>query len=125
MSETLKGQAPLFGGSTGGLLTKALVEERYAITWSSPKEQVFEMPISRCKIPLDRSFSSACGAATEFSAIALNSCTTFYRTNPIHQRCANASNYESLLERLALYSAFLRIPFRAQNRQLDLLPPER
>ncbi|MBW4538822.1 MAG: photosystem I reaction center subunit II [Myxacorys chilensis ATA2-1-KO14] len=46
MSETLKGQAPLFGGSTGGLLTKALVEERYAITWSSPKEQVFEMPIS-------------------------------------------------------------------------------
>lgn len=46
MSETLKGQAPLFGGSTGGLLTKALVEERYAITWSSPKEQVFEMPMS-------------------------------------------------------------------------------
>ncbi len=46
MSETLTGQAPLFGGSTGGLLTKALVEEKYAITWSSPKEQVFEMPMS-------------------------------------------------------------------------------
>ncbi|BAS57324.1 MULTISPECIES: photosystem I reaction center subunit II PsaD [Leptolyngbya] len=45
MSETLTGQAPLFGGSTGGLLTKALVEEKYAITWSSPKEQVFEMPM--------------------------------------------------------------------------------
>lgn len=44
MSETLSGQAPLFGGSTGGLLTKALVEEKYAITWTSPKEQVFEMP---------------------------------------------------------------------------------
>jgi len=44
MSETLTGQAPLFGGSTGGLLTKALVEEKYAITWTSPKEQVFEMP---------------------------------------------------------------------------------
>lgn len=44
MAETLSGQIPLFGGSTGGLLTKALVEEKYAITWTSPKEQVFEMP---------------------------------------------------------------------------------
>lgn len=40
----LKGQSPLFGGSTGGLLTKAEVEEKYAITWTSDKEQVFEMP---------------------------------------------------------------------------------
>jgi photosystem I subunit 2 len=45
MSETLTGQTPLFGGSTGGLLTKALVEEKYAITWSSKKAQVFEMPM--------------------------------------------------------------------------------
>ncbi|MEB3357518.1 MAG: photosystem I reaction center subunit II PsaD [Synechococcales bacterium] len=44
MTETLTGKTPLFGGSTGGLLTKAEVEEKYAITWSSPKEQVFEMP---------------------------------------------------------------------------------
>ncbi|HEY9820181.1 MAG TPA: photosystem I reaction center subunit II, partial [Candidatus Sericytochromatia bacterium] len=29
MAETLTGQAPIFGGSTGGLLTKALVEEKY------------------------------------------------------------------------------------------------
>lgn len=43
-TETLKGQPPIFGGSTGGLLTKAQVEEKYAITWTSPKEQVFEMP---------------------------------------------------------------------------------
>ncbi|HEY9601290.1 MAG TPA: photosystem I reaction center subunit II PsaD [Allocoleopsis sp.] len=43
-TETLQGQAPIFGGSTGGLLTKAQVEEKYAITWTSPKEQVFEMP---------------------------------------------------------------------------------
>ncbi|GAB4545557.1 MAG: photosystem I reaction center subunit II [Pleurocapsa sp.] len=41
---TLSGQAPKFGGSTGGLLTKAEVEEKYAITWTSSKEQVFEMP---------------------------------------------------------------------------------
>jgi photosystem I subunit 2 len=40
----LSGQAPKFGGSTGGLLTKADVEEKYAITWTSSKEQVFEMP---------------------------------------------------------------------------------
>ncbi|MBD2464056.1 photosystem I reaction center subunit II [Oscillatoria sp. FACHB-1407] len=44
MTETLTGQTPLFGGSTGGLLSKAEVEEKYAITWTSPKEQVFEMP---------------------------------------------------------------------------------
>ncbi|PSF39010.1 Photosystem I reaction center subunit II [Aphanothece hegewaldii CCALA 016] len=44
MTEELTGQLPKFGGSTGGLLTKADVEEKYAITWTSPKEQVFEMP---------------------------------------------------------------------------------
>ncbi|MBM0741079.1 photosystem I reaction center subunit II [Phormidium sp. CLA17] len=44
MVETLTGQPPIFGGSTGGLLTKALIEEKYAITWTSPTEQVFEMP---------------------------------------------------------------------------------
>lgn len=44
MVETLTGKAPKFGGSTGGLLTKAQVEEKYAITWTSSKEQVFEMP---------------------------------------------------------------------------------
>jgi len=40
----LSGKMPQFGGSTGGLLTKAEVEEKYAITWTSTKEQVFEMP---------------------------------------------------------------------------------
>ena len=44
MAEELTGQMPKFGGSTGGLLTKAEVEEKYAITWTSSKEQVFEMP---------------------------------------------------------------------------------
>jgi len=44
MAEELTGQTPIFGGSTGGLLTKAEVEEKYAITWTSPKQQVFEMP---------------------------------------------------------------------------------
>jgi len=44
MAETLTGQPPLFGGGTGGLLSKAEVEEKYAITWTSPKERVFEMP---------------------------------------------------------------------------------
>eukprot|EP00475_Leptophrys_vorax_P023312 TRINITY_DN318_c0_g1_i1.p1 TRINITY_DN318_c0_g1~~TRINITY_DN318_c0_g1_i1.p1 ORF type:complete len:197 (+),score=27.84 TRINITY_DN318_c0_g1_i1:104-694(+) len=36
--------SPIFGGSTGGLLRKATVEEFYVITWESPKEQIFEMP---------------------------------------------------------------------------------
>uniref|UniRef100_A0A7S3VQN8 Photosystem I reaction center subunit II, chloroplastic n=1 Tax=Dunaliella tertiolecta TaxID=3047 RepID=A0A7S3VQN8_DUNTE len=36
--------SPIFGGSTGGLLRKAQVEEFYVTTWESPKEQIFEMP---------------------------------------------------------------------------------
>lgn len=36
--------SPIFGGSTGGLLRKAQVEEFYVITWESSKEQIFEMP---------------------------------------------------------------------------------
>ena len=43
MAEALSGKTPLFAGSTGGLLKKAVEEEKYAITWTSPKEQVFEM----------------------------------------------------------------------------------
>lgn len=44
MAEGLTGQCPTFGGSTGGLLSAAETEEKYAITWTSSKEQVFEMP---------------------------------------------------------------------------------
>ncbi len=44
MAEELKGKLPKFGGSTGGLLSKAEREEKYAITWTSKTEQVFEMP---------------------------------------------------------------------------------
>ncbi len=44
MAEELTGQTPKFGGSTGGLLSAADREEKYAITWTSSKEQVFEMP---------------------------------------------------------------------------------
>ena len=40
----LSGQAPKFGGSTGGLLSAAELEEKYAITWTSGTEQVFELP---------------------------------------------------------------------------------
>nr|YP_009370314.1 photosystem I reaction center subunit II [Bulboplastis apyrenoidosa]ARO90803.1 photosystem I reaction center subunit II [Bulboplastis apyrenoidosa] len=36
--------SPTFGGSTGGWLRAAEIEEKYAITWSSKKEQIFEMP---------------------------------------------------------------------------------
>jgi len=38
------GKTPIWGGSTGGLLSSAYNEEKYLITWTSPKEQVFEMP---------------------------------------------------------------------------------
>eukprot|EP00850_Spirogloea_muscicola_P004488 SM000019S05032 [mRNA] locus=s19:567853:568840:- [translate_table: standard] len=36
--------SPIFGGSTGGLLRKAQVEEFYVITWEGKKEQIFELP---------------------------------------------------------------------------------
>lgn len=36
--------APIFEGSTGGWLRKAEIEEKYVITWTSPKAQMFEMP---------------------------------------------------------------------------------
>lgn len=42
--------SPTFGGSTGGWLRAAEVEEKYAITWSSKKEQIFEMPTSGAAI---------------------------------------------------------------------------
>jgi len=40
----LKMPSPTFGGSTGGWLRAAEIEEKYAITWTSKKEQIFEMP---------------------------------------------------------------------------------
>nr|YP_010444044.1 photosystem I subunit II [Haramonas pauciplastida]UTE94931.1 photosystem I subunit II [Haramonas pauciplastida] len=39
-----KERSPIFGGSTGGWLRAAEIEEKYVITWKSPKEQIFEMP---------------------------------------------------------------------------------
>ncbi|BAY13323.1 photosystem I reaction center subunit II PsaD [Calothrix sp. NIES-2098] len=44
MAEALSGKTPSYAGSTGGLLSKAETEEKYAITWTSPKAQVFELP---------------------------------------------------------------------------------
>ena len=44
MTEALKGNLPKGIGSTGGLLNAAETEEKYAITWSSTKEQAFELP---------------------------------------------------------------------------------
>ena len=44
MTEMLQGQLPKHIGSTGGLLNAAETEEKYAITWSSNKSEVFELP---------------------------------------------------------------------------------
>nr|YP_010850455.1 photosystem I reaction center subunit II(ferredoxin-binding) [Lophurella caespitosa]WGH13214.1 photosystem I reaction center subunit II(ferredoxin-binding) [Lophurella caespitosa] len=35
--------SPTFGGSTGGWLRSAEVEEKYAITWNTNKKNIFEM----------------------------------------------------------------------------------
>jgi len=42
--------SPIFGGSTGGLLRKAQVEEFYVITFTAKKEAVFEMPTAGAAI---------------------------------------------------------------------------
>ncbi|WP_320663709.1 photosystem I reaction center subunit II [Prochlorococcus sp. MIT 1223] len=44
MTEGLTGKIPQSIGSTGGLLNAAEQEEKYAITWSSKKDQAFELP---------------------------------------------------------------------------------
>nr|YP_010873201.1 photosystem I reaction center subunit II (ferredoxin-binding) [Nemalion vermiculare]WGV34417.1 photosystem I reaction center subunit II (ferredoxin-binding) [Nemalion vermiculare] len=55
MSNTinLKMPSPTFGGSTGGWLRAAEIEEKYAITWTSKKEQIFEMPTGGAAIMRD------------------------------------------------------------------------
>jgi|TARA_B110000967_G_scaffold1698_1_gene1766 photosystem I subunit 2 len=45
MTLNIQTPSPTFEGSTGGWLRSAEVEEKYAITWTSSKEQIFEMPI--------------------------------------------------------------------------------
>lgn len=52
MKLSLKSYSPIFGGSTGGWLRAAEVEEKYAITWTSPKEQTFEMPTGGAAVML-------------------------------------------------------------------------
>jgi photosystem I subunit II len=46
MSETINLQmpSPTFGGSTGGWLRAAEIEEKYAITWTGKSEEIFELP---------------------------------------------------------------------------------
>lgn len=36
--------SPTFGGSTGGWLRSAEIEEKYAMTWTGKKADIFEMP---------------------------------------------------------------------------------
>lgn len=52
MKFNLQTYSPIFGGSTGGWLRAAEIEEKYAITWTSPKEQIFEMPTGGAAVML-------------------------------------------------------------------------
>jgi photosystem I subunit 2 len=52
MTLNLETFSPIFGGSTGGWLKAAETEEKYVITWTSSKEQMFEMPIGGTAIML-------------------------------------------------------------------------
>nr|YP_010443995.1 photosystem I subunit II [Chattonella marina]UTE94882.1 photosystem I subunit II [Chattonella marina] len=52
MTLNLQTFSPIFGGSTGGWLRAAEIEEKYVITWTSSKEQIFEMPTGGAAIML-------------------------------------------------------------------------
>lgn len=52
MTTNLQSYFPIFGGSTGGWLRAAETEEKYAITWTSAKEQIFEMPTGGAAVML-------------------------------------------------------------------------
>ncbi len=52
MTLNLQTFSPIFGGSTGGWLRAAEIEEKYVIIWSSSKEQLFEMPTGGAAIML-------------------------------------------------------------------------
>jgi len=45
--------SPTFGGSTGGWLRSAEIEEKYAITWNTKTKHIFEMPTGGSAIMME------------------------------------------------------------------------
>lgn len=80
--------SPIFGGSTGGLLRKAQVEEFYVITWESSKEQIFEMPTGGAAIMrkganlLKLARKEQCLALTTLLRTKFKTNACFYRVFP-------------------------------------------
>merc|ERR1712193_443951 len=80
--------SPIFGGSTGGLLRKAQVEEFYVITWDSKKEQIFEMPTGGAAIMrkgpnlLKLARKEQCLALTTSLRVKFKTNACFYRIFP-------------------------------------------
>merc|ERR1712193_134929 len=80
--------SPIFGGSTGGLLRKAQLEEFYVITWESKKEQIFEMPTGGAAIVrqgpnlLKLSRKEQCLALTTQLRSKFKTNASFYRIFP-------------------------------------------
>jgi photosystem I subunit 2 len=80
--------SPIFGGSTGGLLRKAQVEEFYVITWNAKKEQFFEMPTGGAAIMrkgrnlLKLARKEQCLALTTSLRVKFRTDACFYRVFP-------------------------------------------
>merc|ERR1711998_670725 len=80
--------SPIFGGSTGGLLRKAQLEEFYVIIWDSKKEQFFEMPTGGAAIMrqgrnlLKLSRKEQCLALTTQLRTKFKTDACFYRVFP-------------------------------------------
>ena len=73
-------QTPIFGGSTGGWLRAAQIEEKYAITWSSAKSQIFEMPTGGAAIM--RTGQNLLYLARKEQCLALGTCLLYTSPSP-------------------------------------------
>jgi photosystem I subunit 2 len=79
MTLNLETFSPIFGGSTGGWLKAAETEEKYVITWTSSKEQMFEMPTGGTAIMLKG--TNLLYLARKEQCLALGTQLRYYKIN--------------------------------------------
>ena len=73
--------SPTFGGSTGGWLRAAEIEEKYAITWTSKTKQIFEMPTGGAAIMAEGDNLLYLAKKEQCLALSANLKTSFKITN--------------------------------------------
>ena len=91
MTLNLQTPFPTFGGSTGGWLRAAEVEEKYAITWTSKKEQIFEMPTGGAAIM--RTGENLLYLARKEQCLALGTQLRTFKLNDYKELANKINNY--------------------------------